>query len=63
VLDVYIYDGVRTAFGKFYGVGPATEAKMLKLGIKMGGSDLRTKSQLELVQHFGKSGDYYFNIA
>jgi DNA polymerase-4 len=48
--------------GKFYGVGPATEAKMLKLGIKIG-SDLRTKSQLELVQHFGKSGDYYFNIA
>jgi hypothetical protein len=38
VLDVYIYDGVRTAFGKFYGVGPATEAKMLKLGIKMGGA-------------------------
>ena len=50
------------AIGKFYGVGPATEAKMFKLGIKTG-ADLRTKSQLELVQHFGKSGDYFFNIA
>ncbi|MBL4783767.1 MAG: DNA polymerase IV [Porticoccaceae bacterium] len=48
--------------GKFYGVGPAIEAKMLKLGIKTG-RDLRAKSQLELVQHFGKSGNYFFNIA
>ncbi len=48
--------------GKFYGVGPATETKMHALGIKTG-SDLRTKSQIELTKHFGKSGDYFYNIA
>ena len=48
--------------GKFYGVGPVTEAKMLKLGIKLG-ADLRQKTQLELATHFGKSGDYFYQIA
>jgi DNA polymerase IV len=47
---------------KFHGVGPATEAKMLKLGIKTGG-DLRKKSLVQLVERFGKSGQYYYNIA
>lgn len=48
--------------GKFHGVGPATEAKMQKLGIKTG-ADLRKKTLLELVERFGKSGQYYYNIA
>jgi DNA polymerase IV len=48
--------------GKFHGIGPATELKMLKLSIKTGG-DLRKKSLAELVERFGKSGQYYYNIA
>lgn len=48
--------------GKFHGIGPATEAKMQKLGIQTG-ADLREKSLVELVERFGKSGQYYFNIA
>jgi DNA polymerase IV len=48
--------------GKFHGIGPATEVKMLKLSIKTGG-DLRKKSLAELVERFGKSGQYYYNIA
>ncbi len=48
--------------GKFHGIGPATEAKMQKLGIKTGG-DLREKTRMQLVEHFGKSGQYYYNIA
>jgi len=48
--------------GKFYGVGPATEAKMNKLGIKTG-NDLRTKSTFDLAKHFGKSAEYFFQIA
>lgn len=47
--------------GKFHGIGPATEAKMNKLGIKLG-KDLRNWSREELKTNFGKSGDYYFNI-
>lgn len=48
--------------GKFYGVGPATETKMNKLGIKTG-YDLRSKSTFELAKHFGKSAEYFFQIA
>jgi DNA polymerase-4 len=48
--------------GKFHGIGPATEAKMKKLGIHIGG-DLRQKSLVELVERFGKAGHYYYNIA
>lgn len=48
--------------GKFHGIGPATEAKMKKLGIRTG-ADLREKSLIELVERFGKSGQYYYNIA
>jgi len=47
---------------KLHGVGPVTEAKMKRLGIKTGG-DLRTKSLHELVAAFGKSGEYFYNIA
>ncbi len=48
--------------GRFHGVGPATEAKMLRLGIATG-LDLREKSLAFLQGHFGKSGAYYFGIA
>tara|TARA_R110002049_G_scaffold276106_4_gene454245 strand:+ start:3127 stop:4215 length:1089 start_codon:yes stop_codon:yes gene_type:complete len=50
------------AIGKFHGIGPATEAKMKKIGIATG-HDLRQKSLTNLIEHFGKSGQYYFNIA
>ncbi|HCC80293.1 MULTISPECIES: DNA polymerase IV [unclassified Methylophaga] len=48
--------------GKFHGIGPATEAKMKNLGIHTG-NDLRQKSLAELTERFGKSGQYYYNIA
>ncbi len=48
--------------GRFHGVGPATERKMLRLGISTG-ADLRAQSMAFLQQHFGKSGPYYFGIS
>ena len=48
--------------GKFFGIGPATEAKMKKLGIN-NGMDLRQWSQGQLSKRFGKSGNYYYNIS
>jgi DNA polymerase-4 len=48
--------------GKFHGVGPATTAKMNKLGIATG-LDLRAQSMPFLQQHFGRSGSYYYWIA
>ncbi len=50
------------AIGKFHGIGPATETKMKKIGIHTG-YDLRQKQLVELVSYFGKSGQYYYNIA
>ncbi|MFW5451065.1 MAG: DNA polymerase IV [Methylophagaceae bacterium] len=50
------------AIGKFHGIGPATEAKMNTLGIHIG-KDLRQWTQTDLIEKFGKSGNYYFNIA
>ncbi len=50
------------AIGKFHGIGPATETRMKKFGIKTG-ADLRQKTLIELVGNFGKSGQYYYNIA
>lgn len=50
------------AIGKFHGIGPATEAKMKQLGIETG-YDLRQKTEAELMDRFGKSGHYYYNIA
>src|SRR5271170_6067925 len=43
--------------GKFHGVGPATTAKMNRLGIEMG-LDLRAQTLPFLQQHFGKAGPY-----
>jgi DNA polymerase IV len=47
---------------KFHGVGPATAAKMERLGIETG-ADLRGKSLEFLQQHFGKSGSWYYRIS
>ncbi len=47
---------------KFHGVGPATAAKMNRLGIETG-ADLREKSLDFLRQHFGISGPYYYWIS
>jgi DNA polymerase-4 len=46
---------------KFHGVGPATTAKMNRLGIETG-LDLRAQTLPFLQQHFGKSGPYYYWI-
>ncbi|WP_313522629.1 DNA polymerase IV [Shinella sp.] len=50
------------AVKKFHGVGPATAAKMERLGI-LTGAELRSKTLVFLQEHFGKSGAWYYNIA
>jgi DNA polymerase-4 len=47
---------------KFHGVGPATAAKMGRLGIESG-MDLRAWTLPFLQQHFGKSGHFFYWIA
>jgi len=47
---------------RFHGVGPATAAKMNRLGI-FTARDLRGQSLEFLQEHFGKSGSYYYNIS
>ncbi|MCA1443190.1 DNA polymerase IV [Ensifer sp. IC4062] len=47
---------------KFHGVGPATAEKMHGLGIETG-ADLKDKTLEFLVEHFGKSGPYFYGIA
>ena len=47
---------------KFHGVGPATAAKMQKLGIATG-ADLKAWSLPDLQARFGKSGPWYYGIA
>ncbi len=44
---------------KFYGVGPATAAKMERLGIVLG-ADLRAHDLSFLNRNFGKAGRYYY---
>lgn len=46
---------------KFYGVGKVTADKMYRLGI-FTGKDLKGKSLEFLNEHFGNSGEYYFNV-
>lgn len=48
--------------GQFRGVGPATEAKMWRLGIQTG-ADLKARSLDELRAAFGSAGDYYHQVA
>ena len=47
---------------KFFGIGKVTEKKMQALGIFLG-ADLKKLSRIQLQTQFGKSGDYYYNIA
>ncbi|MCO6180877.1 DNA polymerase IV, partial [Ciceribacter sp. RN22] len=42
--------------------GPATAEKMHRLGIETG-ADLKAQTLAFLVQHFGKSGPYFYGIA
>ncbi|QBR72790.1 DNA polymerase IV [Beijerinckiaceae bacterium] len=48
--------------GRFHGIGPATTAKMNRLGIETG-LDLKAQTLVFLQRHFGKSGPYYYWIA
>jgi len=50
------------AIGDFYGVGKATQKKMISLGIKTG-ADLKKWDEIDLVKQFGKSGHHYYRIA
>ncbi len=47
---------------KFHGVGKVSATKMHELNIHTG-TDLKQRSETELVQQFGKVGHYYFKIA
>jgi DNA polymerase-4 len=47
---------------KFHGIGPATAAKMEKLGIETG-ANLREKPLASLQEHFGKAGNWYYRIS
>ena len=47
---------------KFHGVGPATAARMERLGIQTG-ADLRAQTPEFLTRHFGKAGAWYWRIA
>lgn len=46
---------------EFYGVGKVTTEKMYQLGI-FTGMDLKGKSLEFLEKHFGKSGNFYYNV-
>ncbi|WP_115460636.1 DNA polymerase IV [Winogradskyella aurantiaca] len=46
---------------KFYGVGKITADKMYRLGIYTG-ADLKSKTENYLIDHFGKSGGYYYHV-
>ncbi|HHS94963.1 MAG TPA: DNA polymerase IV [Phaeodactylibacter sp.] len=46
---------------KFFGIGKVTAKRMKGMGIHTG-ADLKTFSELELAQRFGKAGRYYFRI-
>jgi len=49
------------AIRKFYGVGKVTTEKMYQLGI-FTGLELKSKSLEFLEKHFGKSGNFYYNV-
>ena len=52
----------RLPIRKFFGVGKVTEEKMLSHGIKTG-ADLKKYKKEQLIQTFGKSGIYFYDIA
>ncbi len=45
----------------FHGVGKVTAEKMHKLGI-FKGRDLKQQSLNEIIRHFGKAGNYFYNV-
>jgi DNA polymerase-4 len=47
--------------GKFHGIGKSTETRMKYLGINTG-ADMKKLTIHEMIQHFGKSGVFYYNI-
>jgi DNA polymerase-4 len=47
---------------KFHGIGPATNKKMLSLGVETG-ADLRALDAAVLVDQFKNSAEYYYRIA
>ncbi|MBW3518470.1 DNA polymerase IV [Flavobacterium sp. NKUCC04_CG] len=46
---------------RFFGVGKVTADKMYQLGI-FTGRDLKSKTREYLIEHFGKSGQHYYDI-
>jgi len=52
----------RLPIGKFHGIGKATEKRMKDLGVHTG-ADLRRMDRHTLVRCFGKSGEWYYEIA
>lgn len=48
--------------GRFYGIGPATEARMRALGIHTG-ADLKHWAETALIEAFGKIGAHYYRLA
>lgn len=46
---------------KFHGIGKVTAEKMNRMGI-FTGKDLKAKTEIDLVRHFGKAGRYFYNI-
>ena len=46
---------------KFHGIGKVTAEKMRRYGIYTG-KDLKSKSKIELVQRFGKNGQFFYDI-
>jgi len=47
--------------GKFHGIGRVTEKYLIEHGVRTG-ADLLQLSREELVQTFGKTGEYYYNV-
>ncbi|MCR6672721.1 DNA polymerase IV [Devosia ginsengisoli] len=47
---------------KFHGVGPATAARMHALGIRTG-ADLAALSLEQMIERFGRSADYWFDLS
>jgi DNA polymerase-4 len=52
----------RLPIRKFFGVGKVTEKKMFSFEIKTG-ADLKKFKKKKLIQLFGKSGNYFYDIA
>jgi len=48
--------------GKFFGVGKVTEKKMFQLGVHTGGDLLKYKKSI-LINHLGKAGSCFYDIA